>query len=259
MTLSFNSLGNYGQIGNQMFQYASLKGIALANQVDFFIPPKDIFGSQYPIISKLDDCFDLKSERGISNFNTYEEKSFSYDSDLMDGIIFDLNLHGYFQTEKYFYHCKKEIKKDFSFKSEILDPCEEMSSSFCELISLHVRRSDYIGNENYCLQSILHYKIALSMIGRDLPVLVFSDDIEWCREQDFFNDDRFMISESNNAYIDLCLMSLCNYHIIANSSYSWWGAWLSNSKKVIAPKKWFNGPLINNDTSDLYCSNWVVL
>ena len=259
MTLSFNYLGNYGQIGNQMFQYAALKGIAISNQVDYFIPPKDFFGTQYPIISKLDDCFDLKCERGISDFNSYEEKKFSFDDDLMDGIIFDLNLHGYFQTEKYFSHCKKEIKNDFRFKPEISDPCEEMASSFDQLISLHIRRSDYVGNEHYQLQPLSHYQIALSLIGIDCPVLVFSDDIEWCKGQTLFDDDRFMISESNNPYIDLCLMTLCDYHIIANSSYSWWGAWLSDSKKVIAPKKWFSGPAINNDTSDLYCSNWTVL
>lgn len=259
MTLSFNYLGNYGQIGNQMFQYAALKGIAVSNQVDYFIPPKEVFGTQYPIISKLDDCFDLECNRGISDFNTYEEKKFSFDDDLMDGVIFDLNLHGYFQSEKYFSHCKEEIRKDFTFKPEILDPCHEMTSSFDELISLHIRRSDYVGNEYYHLQPLSHYEVALSMIGSDSPVLVFSDDVEWCKEQDLFSDDRFMISESNDPYIDLCLMTLCDYHIIANSSYSWWGSWLSNSKKVIAPKKWFAGPAINNDTSDLYCSNWIVL
>lgn len=259
MTLSFNYLGNYGQIGNQMFQYASLKGISIANQVDFIIPPKEIFGTQYPIISKLDDCFDLKCERGISDFNTYEEKKLSFDGDLMDGINFDLNLHGYFQTEKYFSDCAKEIKNDFTFKSEILQPCKELISSYDELISLHIRRSDYIGNDNYHLQPISYYQIALSLIGMNCPVLVFSDDVEWCKQQEFFESDRFMISESNNSYIDLCLMSLCKYHIIANSSYSWWGAWLSESEKVISPKNWFMGPSINNDTSDLYCTNWIIL
>lgn len=259
MTLSFNYLGNYGQIGNQMFQYAALKGIALSNQVDYFIPPKEVFGSQYPIISKLDDCFDLQCNRGISDFTTHEEEKFSFNENLMSGINSNLNLHGYFQTEKYFSHCKEEIRKDFAFKPEILDPCNEMTSSFDELISLHIRRSDYVGNEHYHLQTISYYEVALSMIGSDSSVLVFSDDVDWCRKQEFLGGDRFMISESNDPYIDLCLMSLCNYHIIANSSYSWWGAWLSDSKKVIAPKNWFAGPAINNDTSDLYCSNWIIL
>lgn len=258
MTLSFNSLGNYGQIGNQMFQYASLKGIALSNGVDYVIPPKQYFGTQYPLISKLDDCFDLNCQRAITDFNTYEEKSFSFQEDLMEGINFDLNLHGYFQTEKYFVNFKNEIKKDFTFKSEILNSSLDFVSQHDELISLHIRRADYVGNPNHPVQPLSYYEIALSIINKNLPVLVFSDDPSWCKEQEFFNDDRFLISE-NDPYTDMCLMSLCDYHIIANSSFSWWGSWLSDSKKTIAPKNWFGGPALNNDTSDLYCKNWILV
>jgi hypothetical protein len=259
MTLSFNYLGNYGHIGNQMFQYAALKGIAISNQVDYVIPPREVFGTQYPLMSKLDDCFNLECNRGISDFDTYEEKSFEFDSNLMNGVISDLNLHGYFQTEKYFSHCKDEIRKDFTFNPEILEPCKEMVSSFDELISLHLRRTDYVTNENYHVQPLSYYEVGLSLIGVDCPVLVFSDDPEWCKSQEFFSDDRFMISESKDPYIDMCLMNLCSYHVTSNSSYSWWGAWLADSKKVISPKNWFMGNAINNDTSDLYCSNWIIL
>jgi hypothetical protein len=258
MTLSFNSLGNYGKIGNQMFQYASLKGIALSNGVDYVIPPKEHFGTQYPLNSKLDDCFDIICQRRLTNYNTYEEKSFSFQKDLMEGINFDLNLHGYFQTEKYFSNYREEILKDFKFKSEILNSCLDFISSYAEIISLHIRRADYVGNPNHPVQPLSYYKIALSMIGKDLSVIVFSDDPSWCKEQEFFADDKFLISE-NNPYVDLCLMTLCDYHIIANSSFSWWGSWLSNSKMTIAPKNWFGGEAIKNDTSDLYCKKWIIV
>ena len=69
-----------------------------------------------------------------------------------------------------------------------------------------------------------------------------------------------MVSEGNDQYIDLCLMTMCDGHIIANSSFSWWGAWLSKSRKIIAPSGWFEGS--NNahlDTKDIYCSGWTVL
>ena len=88
----------------------------------------------------------------------------------------------------------------------------------------------------------------------------FSDDPTWCKEHELFEDDRFMVSEGNDQYIDMCLMTMCDGHIIANSSFSWWGAWLSKSRKVIAPSGWFEGS--NNshlDTKDIYCSEWTVL
>ena len=89
-------------------------------------------------------------------------------------------------------------------------------------------------------------------------MIIFSDDTKWCKEQEIFSDDRFLVSEDNDQSYDLCLMSMCNDFIIANSSFSWWGAWLGNRGKVVAPKQWF-GKGLNHDTKDLYCSDWSVL
>jgi hypothetical protein len=93
--------------------------------------------------------------------------------------------------------------------------------------------------------------------------------MDWVKEQDIFKPDRFMLSEpvdkypdgSYTPYSDLCLMSLCSHAIIANSSMSWWGAWLQSNpnKKVIAPKMWFGPAYADKDTKDLYCSDWIVL
>ena len=84
-------------------------------------------------------------------------------------------------------------------------------------------------------------------------------------DQKFIDDenldcvDRFLISESDNCYADLCIMTLCDYHIICNSSFSWWGSWLAKSKKTIAPKNWFGGDCINHTTEDLYLKDWIVI
>ena len=135
----------------------------------------------------------------------------------------------------------------------------QFTSDYSNLISLHIRRTDYVGNINHPMPSLTeYYQKALDQLDDTIPVLIFSDDPKWCKEQSIFSGDRFLVSE-NDPYTDLCIMSLCNYHIIANSSFSWWGAWLSDSKKVFAPKRWFGGNAINNDTSDLYCSNWIIL
>ena len=105
-----------------------------------------------------------------------------------------------------------------------------------------------------------------------------TDDISWCKEQKLFSSDRFYFNESQESYsyktmdglgkmqnslvpyVDLCLMSLCNGAIIANSSLSWWGAWLQKGKnKVIAPKNWFGPSYADKNTSDLYCDGWVII
>ena len=128
--------------------------------------------------------------------------------------------------------------------------------TFDEAISLHIRRSDYVQKQNYHpLCSLGYYEEALNRLPQDIPVLIFSDDSDWCKEQELFQPDRFLVSESNYNLVDMCLMTMCQYHIIANSSFSWWGAWLSDSKKVITPKVWF-GPSANLDDSDLVPESW---
>ena len=151
------------------------------------------------------------------------------------------------------------MQKDFEFKDEIKIPCEDMISSLDNPVALHIRRTDYITNPNHTCLSMDYYKKALKYF-KDEPILIFSDDPKWCQEHELFEDDRFMISDNDDAYIDMCLMTMCKGHIIANSSFSWWGAWLADSKKVIAPKGWFEGSDNSHlDTTDIYCTDWIVL
>ena len=136
-----------------------------------------------------------------------------------------------------------------------------MLSSLDNPIALHVRRGDYITNsDNHPPCSQEYYENALSRFDGDRTVVIFSDDSNWCRET--FKEDRFLISEGEDNLTDLCMMSLCSDFIIANSSFSWWGSWLSKNdkKRIIAPKKWFGtGYTSAHDTSDLYCTNWEVI
>jgi hypothetical protein len=263
--LSFNNLGNLGRLTNQMFQYASLKGIATHRGYEFCIPPKEVFGSIDPMVNKdlnLYDVFDLenKNEIRLTQNKVVPETTHTFDEQLFNMCSDDIDLFGYYQTEKYFKHIEKEIRSDFSFNTQLYDKCSEFIKSLnSEVISLHVRRGDYVVNPNHPVQSIEYYGQALQFFPNNLLVLVFSDDFEWCNRQSIFDDDRFMIAQQSSADADLCMMSLCNYHIIANSTFSWWGAWLANSKKIIAPKNWFAGQCIGKDIKDMAFGNWRIL
>ena len=125
-------------------------------------------------------------------------------------------------------------------------------------ISLHIRRTDHLIKPTYHpVLPLSYYEEALSKFPSDLPVSVFSDEPHWVNMQDFFSDDRFLVSESGDNITDMCLMRMCQYQIMANSTYSWWGAWLSDSKDVIAPRLWF-GP-DGQDPRDVYVDRWEYL
>ena len=266
--LSFNHLGNMGRLGNQMFQYASLKGIANHRQYDFVIPSRKVFGNFDTNVRVSDaciyDCFDLDScKTGIYQYPRLSESTFGFDVNIYYNCPDNIDLSGYFQCEKYFENIEDEIRKDFTFKEEILNVSKEIFSQLFgdqEVISLHVRRGDYITNPNHPTQSLDYYKEALSNFDENLPVIIFSDDSQWCNEQELFIPDRFFISEGGDSKVDLCLMTLCSYHIIANSSYSWWGSYLAKSKKTVAPSDWFGDELKQTkNTTELYRKDWIII
>lgn len=266
--ISFDTFGNNGRLGNQMFQYASLKGIASNRGFDFCVAPNSVFG-MYDINVKnsstnVYNCFrNFNPNQTITNYNQVIEQHFHFDKNLFDNCEDNVDLRGYFQSEKYFCHIKDEIKKDFSFYPEVIQECKKVIDSISdgkEIISLHVRRTDYLNQQgNHPIVSLEYYEKCLSELDSSLPVLIFSDDPFWCKEQELFKDDRFFVSENNDCCYDLCLMTMCNYHIIANSSFSWWGSWLSESKKTFAPKNWFGPNYPNHDTKDLYLDGWEIV
>ena len=268
MTLGFNALGRMGRLCNQMFQYAAVKGISKNIGTDFCIPNHqhavdDGIGNMQR--TELFDLFDLECNIGFLNNGhapVVQERFFHFDEELFKLCPDHVDLRGYFQSEKYFKHIEKEIRRDFTFKDEILTPCKEMIEGVEKPIALHVRRTDYVKNsDNHPVCTIEYYKAALDHFDSDRNVIVFSDDPLWCHDEGTFADDRFLISE-NDHLLDLAMMRLCSDFIIANSSFSWWGAWMSTNenKKVIAPKNWFGPPLDGqNDTKDLYCPKWILI
>lgn len=267
MSISFNLIGNQGRIGNQMFQLSALWGIASNMGYDFCVPNPDVFGLEDPNVRQSDgnifNTFNLNNLNcRITNYPTICERFFEFDQELFSKCPNNINLQGYFQTEKYFKHIEEDIRTAFTFVDEIKQPTEEeFKSNFgdTEVISIHLRRGDYLKYPHHPVQTLEYYSEGLSHMPDDIPVMVFSDGIEWCKEQQLFQGDRFIFSEGNSTGVDLCLMSLCSYAIIGNSSFSWWGAWLAKSKKTVAPSVWFAGPDTSKNLGDLYLNDWIII
>ena len=279
--IGYNKLGSNGRLGNQMFQYAALRGIAAKRGYDWCIPPdtydhKDNYG--------LFETFEMtnvkESNIGFVSGDFIQENNHCFIPEFFDECPDNVSLDGYYQTEKYFTHIEKEIHDDFTFKKKYLIPCQEYINSLSSPpIFLHIRQSDNIGREQYHpILSIEFFENALKQFAEDTLCFVFTDDMEWCKSQEFFKQERFLFNEKNERYsyqnidgtgklqntllpqIDLCLMSLCSGGIIANSSFSWWGAWLQNNRgKIIAPnsKVWFGSAMTHLDTSDIVPKRWI--
>lgn len=198
------------------------------------------------------------------------ESGFRFNPAILD-LDGDVYLYGYWQSEKYFKDIGDIIRSEFTVKTGLEGQNGEMARfirSVAGSVSVHVRRGDYISNpETYKYHGICspeYYLSAAHKVARlsSKPhFFVFSDDIPWCRTNlrlpyptTFvdFNDDK-------RNYEDLRLMGLCRHHIIANSSFSWWGAWLCENpeRTVIAPARWFSDPSI--DISDLIPESWTCL
>jgi len=269
-------------LGNQMFQFSSALGISIKMGFEVAFPiencnttkpngpidPKT--GLKTVVKCDLLECFDLplrffKSKQDIKIMQSYHEKEFTFDPSVYK-IPSGTDLIGYYQTEKYFMGVKESILRHFSFRPEIVNSASLywkesidnfLSGSTC--VSIHVRRGDYTLYPNHhptCSKD--YYDRAIFLFDPETKFLVFSDDIEWCREN--FNSPRFHVVDSGSPYVDLKLITMCDHHINANSSFSWWGSWLNQkeNKRVICPANWF-GPAINKDTSDVYCEGWEII
>ena len=298
--IGYDRLGTNGRFGNQLFQYAALRGIAAHHGYEFCIPPDDHhtyanYGMHHPFklphlkhqgfVNKNNSPQAMYSYESLKQLNAstknVKESVYYLDKDLFNNFEDGTNLDGFCQTEKYFKHIEDEIREDFAFKDEILEPCNEFISTFENILFLHVRRGDNVGREEYYrMMTFDYYERALKHFDDDAYVLVCSDDPEWCAEQDFFSDDRFLVNtdvpkydhlclegdgthkHSCVPYTDLCLMSLCNGAILSSSTLGWWGAWLQKARTnpVIVPEHWY-GPTLEevNDCRDLYPEEWIVL
>lgn len=244
--ISFNNIGNDGDLGYQMFQYAMIKSISLKHGYQFCLPPENLFGSLNKNIlknpnNKLYNVFLLSDfeKKTCELFESVTERIGKYDFLLYNECPDNVNFHGLFQSYEYFVDHEEEIRKDFTFKPELVDGCKNFLTD-SEYISIHFDDSINSENENFYQE---YYERSLHYLPKDVPIIIFCNNGEWVKNQKIFQENRFILAEGDNDGIDLCLMSMCQYHVLSNSPLSWWGAWLSNTKRTISStsfKKYYN-------------------
>tara|TARA_Y100001937_G_scaffold62817_2_gene86249 strand:+ start:1837 stop:2583 length:747 start_codon:yes stop_codon:yes gene_type:complete len=219
--------------------------------------------SSGPLRLDLLDAFDdlsAKDSSEVEQLYCATERVHHFDEVLFDKIPDGCDLTGYFQTEKYFKHCEDQVRREFRFndhiQSEAMTNLREIPRGVPK-VSIHVRRGDYTQLQDFHpLCTLEYYKNALSEVGNECYPVVFSDDIQWCKDNLGLEDAYY--SEGNSQFVDMCMMSKCDSHIIANSSFSWWGAWLNKHPvMVVAPERWFGDRLSDKNTEDIYCEGWI--
>ena len=254
-------IGKNGRLGNQMFQYAALLGTAFVRGYEWKLQDSDdvdlrkVFKMQNAKILESNDIEQLRFR--------YEEPTFHYSPG--NFLVEDnTDLFGYFQSPLYFANSFEYLLEDFTFLDHINSAANSRISLLHQgkpLCSLHVRRGDYLTKQNYhppC--SIDYYKNAMKMVrdatNENVTFLCFGDDLGWI--EDNLKENDCIIISGNTPEVDLRLMTMCNIHIIANSSFSWWGATLGSLRNVIAPEQWF-GPDGPKQWDTLYIDGWNIL
>ncbi len=280
--ISFDYLASPGQLGNQMFKFAALRGISYSNNQDYMMPPSHLLLNNrtfFKIARKLKiidnkshvnhllfKYFKMSSVKrnniGYANFkNNIKEENFEYDEKFFNLKNENIDINGYFQSYRYFEAIKEEIKLDFRFKDTISRKSKKIRNKFDDPISIHIRRGDFLTNQNHSPLDMSYYANSIEIFGKEKEYLIFSDDTDWCKKENLFKNKNFYFAgdyTNGSESLDLNLLSLCDSHIIANSSFSWWGAWLSSQKRVIAPKNWFKNSLEFSEynTKDLLPKQW---
>lgn len=285
-----------GGLGNQMFQYAAGRALSLRRNQQLVLETSkftgyslhqgfelhSVFNCSAKIASSRDThdvlgwqspCAIRKiiSKSALAPLRRHEyvvEPHFQYWSDI-DKVPSNCFLSGYWQSEKYFLDAAQEIRSDFTFKRRLSAKNTEFANNIenTNAISLHVRRGDYANHSRttavHGLCTSDYYKAAIDYICKRVenPFLyIFSDEVEWVKSNLTITLPCQYIdhNKDRDSFNDMHLMSLCKHHIVANSSFSWWGAWLNRDprKLVVAPKRWFAA---QTDTSDLLPALWKTL
>jgi hypothetical protein len=278
-----------GGLGNQMFQYALGRKLSIKMSTDLNL---DISGFQvyklhkfslscFQLVQTINFCDKPENSKVVKKINKFlplkfhfgykhiDEQSFAFNMNVLN-LQGDLYLDGYWQSEKYFKDIRDTLVEDFKIiKIQDLENIilsNKIHSS--NAVSLHIRRGDYVNNtqtfEKHGVCSLDYYFKAIEYIATKISspsFYIFSDDPKWAFENLRINyPTTFVVNnDADRNYEDLRLMSQCNHNIIANSSFSWWGAWLNDNpeKIVISPRKWFNDKDV--DTSDLIPDTWISL
>lgn len=273
--ISYKKIGHFGRLGNQMFQFASTYGIAKKLGYDVAFPIENTTnpnvedfkdGVTRKVYFDIPKIFDLDQSilipiDDIKTQYEVQEPYFHFSEDLFH-IPDNCNLSGYYQSEKYFDHCENDIRKLFTFKQDIAESSKSKFLDFeYETVGIHLRVGDYIGlQDHHPVCEPEYYGNAIKhFLDKNYYFLIFSDNIEYSKNI-FGESENIVYIEGNTQEIDMCMLSMCNHNIIANSSFSWWAAWLNSNpnKKVVAPKKWFGPAYYFHNTKDLYPNNWII-
>eukprot|EP01037_Dinobryon_pediforme_P017231 gene17231-17421_t len=221
--LSFNRLGDLGRLGNQMFQYAGLAGIAARHGYEFCIPPSDArdLWKDHQLLQAFDLSL-VAALRRQDGAPELRERSFAFDADLFETCADHSDISGFLQSPRYFAHIDAAIRREFRFKAEFRQACERFVGDIgVDLISVHVRRGDYVKlKHQHPPCSLDYYRRAIAAMPKGHAFVVFSDDIAWCKRQSVFQGSGFLFIEGQSNIMDLCLMRHCRHHVIANSSFS---------------------------------------
>ena len=260
--MSFVSTKLMGGLGNYLFQISTAYYLCLRDNKELLCDVSDSMVPHKPYSNYTSNIFrNVKFVNGVNDFTPLGEGGFSYHP--LPKIDGNVKLFGHFQSEKYFMDYRNEILELFKIDDETN---QKIHNKYGDLLSLdtcsiHVRRGDYLALQNHHpIQPIEYYQNAIDIIGDDKHFLIFSDDIKWCEENFNFLKNKTFIS-GNLDYEDLYLMSMCKNNILANSTFSWWGAWMNQNenKQVIIPSKWFGVSNSHLNTNDLYCDKWIKL
>lgn len=282
-----------GGLGNQMFQYAAAKALAKRLQtplvLDLYPLEKKtqstarnyelgIFNFEAEKKYTLKGKFFYKARPFIQKHRVFFQR-FGFYSDTtailyqpdFESLKGNICLSGYFQNERYFEPIKKELYKDFTFNNPLDkrngDIANRIQSE--QSVAVHIRRGDYITNKDAATNFVTcgkdYYEKAIEEIIEKVgkPVFyVFSEDFEWIKENITFEGYSVHYIDWNKgveSYIDMQLMSMCKHNIIANSSFSWWAAWLNRNceKIVMAPGKWFQNEMKNQLLDEFYPKGWT--
>jgi hypothetical protein len=245
-----------GGLGNQLFQWAYYKKLSISENTEVYINIEFYKNQRGVTHREFGLCKFPNIKYNQYDLNLGKNYKLIKDNFIHQKINFLTNnnyyLDGFWQTEKYFSDVRDKILHE-------LNPSDKKKKELYNIIplknnsiSIHVRRTDYLNSNGYHpVLPINYYDSAIKLIGEYDEIIVFSDDIEWCKKNIKYKNIRFM--EGNSEVDDLWLMSICKNNVIANSSFSWWSSWLNinENKKVIFPKKWF-GDFVSLPTDDIY-------
>lgn len=249
-------------LGNQLFELASLIGLAKRYDTYLYLPDSWQYAQYFKISSLL-------NFGSVDSFVTIEEPAFHCCLDFFDrfeDIIRNeyINIEGYLQSEKYWKPYETEIRKIYTFEETVINKAQlfltENNVDVNQYVAISVRRGDFETDPYHYLLPMEYYFGAFFKHFSDKNIVVFSDDIDWCKDKFQIIDKDIIFSDNKNGIEQLSLMSLFQNFIIANSTFSWWGAYLAavNNKKVIRPSHHFDGKLkLQADIKDHYPSEWI--